>query len=226
MNSKNKQLYIYSNAESEDRSDAISMLSTYTKEAPNIKFKVHTDGPMYFIDFIGTEEDIKNYLKKLGWYTDEEIKKYDLIKPYKLNEAVEVPEEQPLDEKQRQEALERMEILNLSRQCINAFKRGDIWESEGYGALYECNDEEKQIIKEFEAKTGGKVYHMIHNRTEFGELYSILYVSKDTDEWEEDKADLKDGYVFVYVKNLDDEFGSEFGSIGVRPSFGGLVRTS
>ena len=42
-------------------------------------------------------------------------------------------------EKQIEEALKRMEMLHMSRQCINAFKRGDVWESEGMGALYECN---------------------------------------------------------------------------------------
>lgn len=81
-------LYIYSNAESEDKSDAVSMIDAqYSSEAPNLKFKVHREGPMWFVDFIGTKEDIKNYLVKLDWYTPEEIEKNQLIKPYKLNES-------------------------------------------------------------------------------------------------------------------------------------------
>lgn len=80
----NEELYVYSNAESEDKSDAQSMIwSTYKPEAPKLNFQIHSEGPMYFVDFIGSKEDIAEYLKELGWYTDEEIEKYNLIKPYK-----------------------------------------------------------------------------------------------------------------------------------------------
>jgi hypothetical protein len=37
---------------------------------------------------------------------------------------------------------------------------------------------------------------------------------------------LKDGYACAYVMNLDDEWCSEFGSIGIKPQFGGVVRTA
>lgn len=131
-----------------------------------------------------------------------------------------------MKEKQKREALERMVMLNMSRQCINAFKQGKVWESEGHGALYEVNDEEEKIVKEFEAKHDAVVYHMIHNVFEFGECYTILYVSKDVTEWNEDRNDLENGYAFAYVKNVDDDFCSEFGTVGIRPSIGGLVRVS
>lgn len=143
-----------------------------------------------------------------------------------LKEAEEPVEEKDLATKQKEEALKRMEMLRMSRQCINAFKRGEVWESEGIGSLYECNEKENGYIKEFENKYGGMVYHMIHNMFEFGECYSMLYVSKQEDEWEMDDQDLEDGYAFVYVLNVDDENSSEFGSIGIQPSIGGLRRTS
>ena len=129
-------------------------------------------------------------------------------------------------EKQRAEALERMEQLKMSRQCINAFKRGEVWESENIGALYECNEKENEYIRDFEREYGGVVYHVIHNMFEFGECYSMLYVSKYEDEWSQDRADLKDGYALVYVKNVDDDTCSEFGSIGIRSNIGGLVRVA
>ena len=131
-----------------------------------------------------------------------------------------------MKEKQIREALERMVTLNMSRQCINAFKQGKVWESEGPGALYEVNDEEEKIVKEFEAKHNAVVYHMIHNVFEFGECYTILYVSNDVKEWNEDRYDLENGYAFAYVKNVSDDFCSEFGTVGIRPSIGGLVRVS
>lgn len=126
----------------------------------------------------------------------------------------------------KQECLNRMEILRLSRQCINAFKRGKVWESEGIGALYEVNDEEQKIINNFEKENNAMVYHIIHNKFEFGECYSLLFVSKDEEEWEQERNDLKDGYAFVYVYNKDDEWCSEFGSIGIKSQIGGLVRVS
>lgn len=129
-------------------------------------------------------------------------------------------------EKQITEAIKRMEMLQMSRQCINAFKRGEVWESEGIGALYECNEKEKSLIKDFENKTGGVVYHMIHNYFEFGECYTMLYVSKYTEEWASDNADLKQGITLAYVKNINDDFCSEFGSVAIKPSIGGLIRIS
>ena len=129
--------------------------------------------------------------------------------------------------KQMEEALKRMELLKMSKQCIEAFKNNKVWESEGYGALYEVNEDEQQIIDEFEASHKEYlVYHMIHDIFEFGEVYTLLYISPYEEEWEQDKQDLKEGYAFVYVYNKDDEFCSEFGSIGFKRNIGGLVRIS
>jgi len=129
---------------------------------------------------------------------------------------------------QEAEILERMKLLKLDKSCINAlFKNHKVWESEGFGALYEINEEEQKIVDKFQKEHKGcYVYHMIHNIFEFGECYSILYVSPDTDEWQQDKEDISEGYVFAYVYNKTDEWCSEFGSIAVKSQFGGLVRIS
>ena len=58
-----------------------------------------------------------------------------------------------------------------------------------------------------------------------GRMYSLLYVSKHTEEWESDRADIQKERVFVYVVNKDMPDFSEFGTIGIRPSFGGVIRT-
>ena len=130
-----------------------------------------------------------------------------------------------MEEKIFNECITRMEILNLSRQCIGAFKKGKIWESESIGALYEVNEEEQEIINNFEKEHEGyKVYHLIHNITDFGELYNIFYVSNVENEWEEDKQDLKENYAFVYVYNKSADWCSEFGSIAIKKNIGGLIR--
>lgn len=127
---------------------------------------------------------------------------------------------------QENEILERMKLLKLDKSCIDAlFKNHKVWESEGFGALYEINEEEQKIVDKFQKEHKGcYVYHMIHNIFEFGECYSILYVSSDINEWQQDKEDISEGYVFAYVYNKDDEWCSEFGSIAVKSQFGGLVR--
>lgn len=123
------------------------------------------------------------------------------------------------------EILERMKLLKLSKQCIKAFTDGKIWESEGYGALYEINEEEQKSVDKFQKEHEGcYVYHMIHDVFDFGECYSILYVSPDVDEWQQDKEDIKEGRVFAYVYNKDFDWCSEFGSIAIKSQFGGLVR--
>ena len=123
------------------------------------------------------------------------------------------------------EAIERMKMLKLDKSCIEAFTKGKVWESEGYGALYEVNQKEQELIDNFEKNHPNcLVYHMIHNIFEFGECYSMLYVSGDKEEWEQDKQDIKDGYTFAWVENVDLDWCSEFGSIAIKSQFGGLVR--
>lgn len=130
-----------------------------------------------------------------------------------------------LENEIKNECLERMKILNLSYKCIQAFKGGKVWESESIGALYELNEEEQKIVNDFEEEHKGyKVYHLIHNITDFGELYNIFYVGTDKEEWETDKEDLREDYAFVYVYNKTDNWCSEFGSIAIRKNIGGLIR--
>ena len=73
-------------------------------------------------------------------------------------------------------------------------------------------------------QTGNVVYHVIKNQMEFGLCYSFLFVSKHKDEWKIDRNDIHEGCPFVYVKNVDDEGSSVYGSIGIRPVFGGVLR--
>lgn len=128
--------------------------------------------------------------------------------------------------RQKQEAIARMKMLKLSPNIIREFdKEGIVNLSENGGILYWLTSEQQTMVDEFEAENNALVYHVIHDFTEFGELYSLLYVSKYDEEWEYDREDLKYGTALVYVKNVTDEICSEFGSIGIRPQFGGLVRT-
>ena len=127
------------------------------------------------------------------------------------------------------EAIKRMKVLDLYGPYIKAFeKKDEIFLSEITGGVYEFGEDTKLVdkIKEFEAEHNALVYHVIHTPTQFGELYNFLYISDHQEEWGMDNEDISGGYALAYVWNKDDEWCSEFGEIGVRGKFGGIVRTA
>lgn len=132
-------------------------------------------------------------------------------------------------ETKKAEAIKRMKALDLYGPYIKAFeKKDEIFLSEMTGGVYEFhNDKELNAkVKEFEEEYNALVYHVIHTYTQFGELYSFLYISDHSDEWEYDNNDLAEGYAYAYVWNKTDEWCSEIGSIGVRSKFGGIIRVA
>ncbi len=129
-------------------------------------------------------------------------------------------------ERKKQEALDRMKMLNLYPNIIKEFQQDNTVNMSECGFLYWLDEEQTKMVSEFETEHNALVYHVIHNYTEFGELLTFFYVSDQEEEWEYDRADLKDGYACAYVKNLDEDAFSEFGSVAFKEQFGGLVRTA
>lgn len=131
-----------------------------------------------------------------------------------------------LKELQKAEAVKRMRKLGIMEQPIKEFEEeGKVNLSENGGILFWLNEEEQEMVREFEEKHDGLVYHVIKRYTNIGLLYSLLYVSKYAEEWEMDMEDLGAGQALAYTVNKDMPDCSEFGSIGIQPSIGGLVRT-
>lgn len=128
-------------------------------------------------------------------------------------------------EQMKEEAMKRMKMLDFHPNVLKDFKGDRLNYSDyGIGILYWVEGIYREKIKEWELETGNLVYHAIHSRTEFGELLTLLYVSKDSEEWKQDQEDLKEGYPLAYVMNLTNECFSEYGSIGIKCMNGGLVR--
>ena len=127
-------------------------------------------------------------------------------------------------EKMKKEALVRMKILGLHENALMDLEQEDVVNASFFGALYFLHDGQKARVRQFEKESGGLVYHVIQNYTDFGEMLSFLYVSKYQDEWPRDRVDLKEGIPLVYVANLTDETCSEYGSICVKPYMGGVLR--
>lgn len=122
------------------------------------------------------------------------------------------------------EAVERMELLGLLPQTIEDFKKGRINKSEyGRGILYWLTDKEQETVRQIEKKQDIVIYHTILDNTEFGLMYSYLYVNSYPQEWKQDRTDILDGYPLAYVVNGEID---EFGTIGIEPMFGGLRRTA
>lgn len=130
-----------------------------------------------------------------------------------------------MKEKQKQEALERMKMLHISENVVKEFDLyGKLNLSENGGYLYWLDEAEEKMVKDFEEDQNCLVYHVIKSYTNLGLMYSLLYVSQWEEEWESDKEDIKEGMALVYVKNETMPECSEFGSIGIKPSIGGLIR--
>lgn len=131
-------------------------------------------------------------------------------------------------EKMKQEALARMKLLDLHPNVIKEFEtEGKINYSSGRSAiLFWATDEIREVVRKFENQTGYLVYHAMDNETDIGHMVTLLYVSTEMDEWAADKQDLQEGCPLAYVENLTYPDCSEFGSVGVKPFNGGVVRTA
>lgn len=128
--------------------------------------------------------------------------------------------------KQKEQAIERMKKLGIMEQPIKEFEDEDKLNlSEVAGYLYWLDDDEKEMVKKFEEENNALVYHIIKTNTNIGMLYNLLYVSEYVEEWDMDMDDLSEGQALAYVLNKTMPDCSKFGTIGIKPSVGGLIRT-
>ena len=82
-------------------------------------------------------------------------------------------------EETRAEAVKRLEALKVHKNVLNEFKGEEkLNKSEHMGILYWLDDEEQAMVNEFEKKHEAVVYHVIHQFTNIGDLYNLLYVKK------------------------------------------------
>ena len=140
-----------------------------------------------------------------------------------------------LREKQRADAEIRLHMLEklfkVHQNVLKEFKQDNtIYYSERVnktynGVLYWVRNKPEYLkaIKEIEKKYNIFVYHCILNHTHFGDWLTMLYVSNDPENWAEEKSRLMVGYPEAYVYDFT-EFGSEFGTIEIKGTNGGIAR--
>jgi len=137
----------------------------------------------------------------------------------------EVIPEKATVENVKAEALFRMQKLNLYNNAIKAYREnGKIFMSEFGGILYDLNEEAKKAVEKVQAD-GYTPYHIVVSHTTIGDLYSVLYVSDNTENWLGERMD-KNGDIVSYAYNASDPFLSEYGYSQYICVNGGLQRTA
>ena len=129
----------------------------------------------------------------------------------------------------KEKAIEILKQLDIYKPYIDGFREeGKVCFFENFGGFWiDQEPEAYKKLQEIEQKHGCKVYAVTHEYTEFGECWSYLIVTAYPEEWND--LIYKNGNMFcafAYVWNKDDEWCSEFGSIGVRSLGGGLKRVA
>lgn len=129
-------------------------------------------------------------------------------------------------ETQKDEAIRRLRKIGVMDEVVENFKNDKLMMSEPAGILYYLNDGAKEAIDKMKEYSADALpYHVIHSFTEFGELYTVLFVSSNRDDWPSDGPD-REGYVFSYVYNATDPSFSEYGDVVIQGANGGVVRTA
>lgn len=126
----------------------------------------------------------------------------------------------------RAEALRRIRYLKLSEHVQKDFKENHKLYISDSVFLCSLTQEENDMIKKWEERTGNMVYHAIRNDSQIGELFTMLYVSRDADNWQNDRKELKSGFPMAYCINLSCRSCSEYGYIEIEPCCGIVLRTA
>lgn len=133
--------------------------------------------------------------------------------------------------RQRKEAVRRLEQLTetfaLKKDILNRFQDGvvayclEICPEEGFAAPKNFDLKWRLEKQGFEYVYDTLVYLVLVNKTVYGEMLSMLYVSSNEEDWEWER--LTEDYITAYVYNLDTEFG-EFGDIFLTSKDGMPIR--
>ena len=120
-----------------------------------------------------------------------------------------------------------MKKLNIYDPYIDGFEKEDlVCYFERFAGFWTYQDPElEKKLREIEKEYDCTVYAVTHEFTDFGECYSFLIVTDYKEEWN----NLLNGknhryYAFSYVWNKSDDWCSEFGTVGVQCSLGGIRR--
>lgn len=128
-------------------------------------------------------------------------------------------------------AVTRLRSLKVLPEVVDEFMKGNVLVSERVNAqfravLYKAENYDglPQKIQDFQKEYGTLVYHVVLTHTEFGDMYTMLYVSSNKEEWDTD-MEWEGNCVYTYANVWNGDI-EEIGPIGIRPSMGGVERTA
>lgn len=125
-------------------------------------------------------------------------------------------------EKMKQEAISRMQRLELDESVIEDFKNGKLSLSD-HNRITDVPEDILKQITEWENKFHNIVYHVIHG--DFGyETYECLSVSNYKEDWDFENSIMDDNWVMSHSINIDIPRYTESGSIKVINQHGVLKR--
>ena len=130
---------------------------------------------------------------------------------------------------QKEQAIKYLQQLGIYEPYIKGFEENDhVCFFEYYAGFWTYQEPELQKkMEEIESQYNCTVYAITHEYTEFGECYSLLLVTNYKSEWKTlVTTEGNTHYAFAYVWNKDDDWCSEFGTIGVRSFGGGITRVA
>lgn len=115
-----------------------------------------------------------------------------------------------------QEAITRMTLLGLDDKIIEDFKNNAIYIQENSSLRLPTPKERKLIDELSDRESIGIIYYVIHQYTNIGELYSLLFVSNFEEDWKLERRDceMKED-ISSYCYNITYPECSEMGYIGI-----------
>lgn len=129
-----------------------------------------------------------------------------------------------LREKQKAEALKRMRLIGLREDFVDLFEKDSKVNICTFQETFpEPTEKDAEMIRQFEQEYDALVYLILRVHTIKGDLDSLLYVGRYTEEWPMHLADLEAGCPLSYTVNHYDEELSEFGSIQIAKTDQGAI---
>ena len=127
-------------------------------------------------------------------------------------------------EEQKQEALYRMNKLNILPDVIETFEKSSEIKCSDYGKIIAVPENILKDIRRWEADYGCLAYHVVHSKLWGFEIYNALSVSNYIEDWDYENALIADNRSMAYKINITKPDYSESGSIVLDNNRGILQR--
>lgn len=113
------------------------------------------------------------------------------------------------------EVKHRLDILGITRRSTTPFYGNWVHMDRLY--TLKDNDALERVVKLVEDTYGCRVYAAIYNHYEdLGDMLTLLTISSDESDWEQERKDLKEMQPIAYVHNFTYPEFSEWGAVILR----------